>query len=252
MIMEDMKPFKDHFSTDPAGYDRHRPRYPDALFRYLAGMVPGNDLAWDCATGTGQAARTLAGHFHQVLATDASIDQLRRAGQAANIHYICSRAESCPVSNQSVDLLCVAQALHWFDIDAFMTEVQRVLRPDGVLAVWTYSLLQVTPEMDPIIEEFHNGFLADYWPTERRMVIEEYRFIDFPFHELEIPPFTMSAQWSLDELMGYFRTWSSVKAYQQQHSGDATDGIYHALAPLWGTAKRKITFPLITRVFRKV
>lgn len=63
--------FKDHFLETAAGYVRFRPRYPEALFDYLAGEAPGRERAWDCATGSGQAAIGLARHFEQGIATDA-------------------------------------------------------------------------------------------------------------------------------------------------------------------------------------
>jgi hypothetical protein len=51
--------FPDHFSDHADLYEAFRPAYPEALFAYLTSLVPAHDLAWDCATGNGQAAVAL-------------------------------------------------------------------------------------------------------------------------------------------------------------------------------------------------
>ena len=125
--------FKDHFSTVAQDYARFRPGYPAALFSTLAGLAPTRDLAWDCATGNGQAAVHLAGHFARVVATDLSQEQLGRAIAAPRIVFRRAGAEESGLDPSSVDLITVAQAVHWFDFDRFDAEARRVLVPRGVL-----------------------------------------------------------------------------------------------------------------------
>lgn len=127
--------FQDLFSGVASLYTRFRPRYPSALFEYLASVTPKKDVVWDCATGTGQAAVELAQHFEQVIATDASAEQIANAEQHPRVQYRVSTAEMSGLDSGSIDLITVAQALHWFDLPAFYAEAQRVLKPDGLLAV---------------------------------------------------------------------------------------------------------------------
>src|SRR5262245_38403499 len=124
--------FKDHFSTVASNYALYRPRYPAELFAYLATLVPTCEFAWDCATGSGQAAVALAAHFKRVIATDASATQIANGETHPRVEYRVAPAEQSGLAAASVDLLTVAQALHWFDLPRFFVEANRVLRPRGV------------------------------------------------------------------------------------------------------------------------
>lgn len=233
--------FKDYFSENSADYSKYRPVYPDALFDYLVGVAPSSGLAWDCATGSGQAARKLAQRFSRVIATDASEDQIRKAKPVDNITYQVAPAEKAPIPDSAVDLVTVAQALHWFDIELFSREVERVLSTNGVIAVWTYNLLAISPAVDTIINGFYEQVLDRYWPPERLMVENGYRHISFPFQKLACPPFSMSATWSLNELLGYLGTWSAVKQYRENTDSDPLDLIRRKLAAAWGAPDRRHT-----------
>ena len=176
--------FKDHFSKQSKFYADCRPTYPEPLFDYLATLVPATARVWDCATGNGQAAQALAGRFAEVIATDASANQIANARPVAGVEYRISAAENSGLSNNSVDLITVAQALHWFDFPAFFAEVERVLRPGGVLAVWGYELFQIDPAMDAVIGDLYSRTLRDYWPPERRLLERGYADIVFPYPPL--------------------------------------------------------------------
>src|SRR5580704_8188572 len=106
--------FKDHFSGHADQYGAYRPKYPPALFDHVARIAPAKGLAWDCATGNGQAATELAEHFRAVVATDASRQQLAEAPAHDRIAYVVAAAERSPIASSSVDLVTVAQAIHWF------------------------------------------------------------------------------------------------------------------------------------------
>lgn len=205
--------FKDHFSRIAADYQRFRPEYPAELFETIVRAAPGDQQVWDVGTGTGQAARVLARYFNQVLATDASEQQIQQAEGPDNIHFEALPAEQCELPDQSVDLITVAQAIHWFDFNAFYAECKRVLKPGGVLAIWTYSRVMLPEPLDPIMAEFYEECTGPYWPLERKWVDEGYRTLPFPFEELETPELSIEATWPLAQLMGYIETWSAAQKY---------------------------------------
>jgi len=162
--------FKDHFSDASNDYRLYRPRYPSELFAYLASISPERKQAWDCATGSGQAALELSGYFSKVIATDASSTQIEsaRCDDKTAVCFRVASAEKSGIEANSVDLITVAQALHWFDIQAFSKEVNRVLKPGGVLAVWTYNLLQIQPEIDAQVNHLYASILNDFWRSGAR------------------------------------------------------------------------------------
>jgi SAM-dependent methyltransferase len=244
--------FKDHFSAQSAGYRTFRPSYPDELFTYLAGLAPAHDLAWDCATGNGQAAVGLARHFRRVIATDASANQLAQAIAAPNIDYRQAPAERAPLADAAVDLIAVAQALHWFDVEAFHREAGRVLKDGGVIAEWSYNLLSISPAIDAMVGQLYADTLGPYWPAERRLVENGYRDLPFPFQRIEAPGFALDAHWILGELAGYLMTWSAVQRYLAAQGRNPVEAILPELHAAWGDPDiaRPVLWPLQLRVGR--
>jgi SAM-dependent methyltransferase len=245
--------FHDHFSAAAAEYARFRPRYPDALFAWLASLAPERAVAWDCATGNGQAAVGLAGHFARVVATDASPEQLAHAEPHPRVEYAVAPAERSGLPDASVDLVAVAQALHWFDLPAFHVEAARVLRGGGVLAAWCYGALELAaPALQRPIEAFYHGTLGPYWPPERRWVEDGYRSLPLPLAEVPAPPFTMESRLDLDALIGYVGTWSATRRHHAATGHDALSDLRDALARGWGDPgePRLVRWPLALRVGR--
>ena len=244
--------FADHFSGVAAAYATFRPRYPDALVDFLAREAPAQDAAWDAGTGSGQAAIGLARHFRHVTATDASASQIEHAIPHPRVEYRVAAAEASGLGDRSVDLVTAAQALHWFDRPRFWAEGRRVLRPGGVLAVWTYVLFEITPPIDAIIRRFYSGTVGPFWPPERRITEERYRTIEFPFAEFAAPDFVIEQQVTLDDVTGYIRTWSATRAFMQRHRQDPVDGLVAELGPVWGPPQqsRLARWPVAMRVGR--
>jgi SAM-dependent methyltransferase len=245
--------FVDHFAAVSSDYAAFRPSYPAQLFAWLAGVAPARRLAWDCATGTGQAAVALAAHFERVIATDASRAQLERAVAHARVEYREARAEQSGLDSGSVDLVTVAQALHWFDTPRFFAEARRVLKTGGVLAVWTYGPLQVAgPEVDAVVQRFYHQIVGPYWPAERALVDSGYRSIHFPFESLAAPAFRMAASWALGRLLGYLGTWSATARYREALGRDPIEAIREPLAAAWGSPgrEREVVWPLTLRAVR--
>lgn len=197
---------KDNFSTQANVYAQYRPGYPKELFAYILSFVKEKHFAWDCGTGNGQSALQLSGNFKKVFATDISQKQLDNAAAKENIIYALEPAEKTSLADRSVDLITVAQAIHWFKFDAFYTEVKRVAKPGAVMAVWTYSLLKISGEIDKIINAYHFSTLKNYWDPERKYVDDGYATIPFPFTEIKTPAFNIELNWSLNELEGYLNT----------------------------------------------
>ncbi len=244
--------FKDHFSKQADDYAKYRPLYPPALFAYLASQVSGHALAWDCGTGSGQAAIGLADFFDRVIATDPSEAQIRNATPHEKILYKVAPAERTDISAGSVDLITVAQALHWIDLDHFYAEARRVLKPAGVLAVWCYGLNEIVPRVDEVVQGYYRDIVGPYWPPERRLIDECYRTIPFPFAEWTPPAFHMEANWTLGEYLGYLGTWSATQRYRKEKGSDPLVPLRAALEKVWGAPETKyiIRWPIHMRIGR--
>jgi SAM-dependent methyltransferase len=244
--------FKDHFSKQAADYAKFRPTYPQELFDYLANLAPSHQVAWDCGTGSGQAAIGLASVFDRVIATDASEKQISSAKPHERVEYRVAPAENSGIKSATTDLIMVAQALHWFDLNRFYTEAQRVLKPDGVLAASAYNLLQIEPAIDEIVNRYYYEVVGPFWPLERKLV-EQFANLPFPFHEIDPPKFEMAAQWNLDHLLGYLRTWSSTQRFIAARGSDPLEQITNDLHNAWGDPQQtlNVIWPLIVRIGRK-
>lgn len=242
--------FPDHFSRQAQQYSHFRPRYPRALFEYLASLPGTRETAWDCGTGNGQAAGDLAEWFGRVIATDPSASQISHAQRHAKVEYLVTTAEACPLETDSVDLVAVAQAIHWFNLPEFYRQVRRVGRAGSILAAWCYPLATISETIDPVVHRLYADIVGPYWPPERSAIMERYSTIDFPFEEIHPPEFEMTAQWSLADLLGYLGTWSSVARYREQHGADPLALVNRELADAWGPAE--ITCPVRWPVYLRV
>ncbi|HEX6705717.1 MAG TPA: class I SAM-dependent methyltransferase [Albitalea sp.] len=241
----------DHFSAVAAQYAQSRPTYPDELFAWLAGQCASQALAWDVGAGNGQASVALAAHFDRVLATDLSEEQIREATPHPRIEYRVAPAERSGLAAGSADLVTVAQALHWFDLDAFYAEVRRVLRPSGVVAAWTYGVLSVGgAAVDGIVDHYYREVVGPYWPAERRHVESGYAQLAFPFRSLSSPVFVIRRQWGLDALLGYMRSWSATARMHKATGVDPVREVERSLGAAWGArdSTREVSWPIAMRV----
>ncbi len=245
--------FKDYFSEKSEEYSKYRPKYPEELYSYLASISRQHRKAWDCATGTGQAAVSLSEYFSEIIATDASKTQIENAKKKSGVTYKVATAEKSGIESNSIDLITVAQAIHWFNVDAFSKEADRVLRDGGIVAVWTYNLLSVQQDIDEIIDYLYNSVLNKFWPKERKMVEDGYRYIQLPFKKMEAPAFHMSDKWNLSQLIGYLCTWSAVQKYQKSLGINPVELIYGQLIKIWGQPEKSliVRWPLSVRLWQK-
>ena len=240
--------FKDHFSTNAAGYATFRPHYPAELIDYVASLAPGRTLVWDCATGNGQAAVPLAEKFERVFATDASEEQIRHATPHPRVTYAVGLSDASGLDAGSVDLVTVAQAMHWLQHDRFAAEVRRVLIPGGVLAVWCYMKPTLDDgELGAIFDRYYSETCKPYWAPERALVDSGYSTIELPFTDLDSPRFAIEAQMSLDDFGGYVRTWSATKNLAKAIGGDPVIELRDELSNAWGSSARMVRWPIRVR-----
>lgn len=242
--------FKDHFSEQSEGYARYRPRYPDALYDFLAHLTNRHVLAWDCATGSGQAAIALTAHYDKVIATDASRAQIESAIKHASVEYRVAPAEASGLPANSVDLVTVGQALHWFDTGRFAAEAKRVLVEDGILAAWCYELCDVGDACNRVIHQLYAGIVDEFWPPERRLIERRYEGIELPGEPIEAPELAIELLWRVDDMLGYLRTWSACKRHERERGVDPVALIESDLRSAWGTGTRAVNWPLVLRASR--
>lgn len=241
------------FSTVAREYANFRPGYPPELFAWLAGAVSARHAVWDCGCGSGQASIALAECFDEVFATDVAPEQIAAARTHPRVQYSVAPAERSGLPDASVDLVTVAQALHWFEAGAFYEEARRVARPGALLAVWTYPRPEfIDPECDRVFLDFYANVVGPYWPPERKHVEAQYQSLPFPAGEIEHPPFALELTWSFEQLIGYASSWSATARYRKERGEDPLPWLRENLRAVWpeSIATRPLRMPLVMRVAR--
>jgi len=247
--------FKDYFSAGAAQYAEFGPKYPAALFDFVAARPERRGTVWDCATGNGQAAVPLAERFERVIATDASAEQIAHATPHERVEYGVGLADASGLAAGSVDMVTVAQVLHWFPIDRFFAEVRRVVAPGGALAVWCYTRPVLADDLDTALLDFYKGTCGPHWSPERSLVDEGYVGIDFPIDEVSAPPLYIEAHQTLEEFGGYLRTWSAVKKLAAAKGRDPVVDVEDNFRPAWSEGddgRRLVRWPIVVHAGRVV
>jgi ubiquinone/menaquinone biosynthesis C-methylase UbiE len=242
--------FKDYFSKQAKEYSKYRPKYPPELFEYLSSLCAGHGRAWDCATGSGQAAMGLEPYFDEIIATDASASQIEHAELHPKIKYHVAKAEDSGIESASCDLITVATAIHWIDTDKFYPEIRRILKPGGVIAVWTYAESSINPAIDKISQSYSWDTIGIHWPPENKKAWNFEELIDFPFNRIKTPDFKLTLQWSLEDYINYLYTWSATHNYINATGKNPIELVYEDFKNAWGDEelKRDITFPIEIKV----
>lgn len=227
------------FSDKSSLYADSRPRYPAELFEYIATLLSSHDQAWDCATGNGQAAVGLAGHFSKIEASDVSKEQIRNGFKAENINYSVQAAEKTTFLDNQFDLVNVAQALHWFDYEQFWPEVARLLKPDGVFVAYSYIWPQINTAIDELLESKVKSVIEPYWATNNKLVWDEYRSLDLPFAPLATPEITLENHWNLNEYLNYLHSWSGTRRCMDDLGVGFFDAASDFFQAEWGNPEQK-------------
>lgn len=238
--------FIDLFSDTSDLYAAARPRYPDELFALIAATAPAPGRVWDCGTGNGQAAVSLAAHFDVVCGTDPSAEQIAHATPAANVRYSVQPAEATLFPARHFDAICVAQALHWFDFPRFFAEARRVAAPGAVFAAWGYTWFELTPEFDAAFDPAIKQIVARYWPPQTLHLWNAYADVPFPFARLPAPEFRIRVRWTLPQFFAYIHTWSATRRCIDAEGPAFFEAARDRLLPLWGEPEtvRDIDMPM--------
>lgn len=244
----------DLFSADPAHYAAVRPGYPAALFDWIAGAAPARDRVWDCGCGNGQASLALAERFAQIEASDLSAAQIAHAKPHPRVRYTAQPAEATDFSDQAFDAVCVAQALHWFDMARFAPELDRVLKPGGLFAAWGYAWFSVSPAFDAALQHHLLDVVQPYWAPQNRLLWEGYRDVPLPYPEIAVPTLEMPFEADLPGLIAYLRSWSAVRLCVEARGDAFLKQAAAILLPLWAddpARARTLQFQFVLRAVRK-
>ena len=243
----------DLFASVACEYANFRPGYPAGLIEWLARESPARHAVWDCGCGSGQASVALAEYFDEVFATDVAPEQVTAARMHPRVRYSVAPAERSGLPDASVDLVTVAQALHWFDVGKFYEEARRVARPGALLAVWTYPRPEfIEPELDRVFHHFYSSVVGPYWPPERKHVEARYESLPFPAGEIAHPPFALELRWNFEQVLGYVSSWSATARYRKETGANPLPLLRDSLRAAWpeDLPVKSLRMPLVLRVAR--
>lgn len=233
-------------------YAQSRPGYPEELFKYLASLVDSHSIAWDCATGSGQAALSLVKYFDKVIATDVSSEQIKNAAEHSRIEYRVCPSENSGIPDRSVNLITAASAVHWFNLPEFYREVTRVMAPEGVIAVWTYHVGYIEPPFDELFLRFYQDILSPYFSEGARLVDNRYADIILPGNHLESKNFFVSVKWKIADMFNFIESWSGTQEYRKRKGENPVSLIEMDLRKLWGNPDQihTLRWPLFIKIAR--
>lgn len=246
--------YRDLFNINSELYSKARPQYPRELYEYLNSICSEHKLAWDCACGNGQVSKDLIKYFEKVYATDISENQIKNAPKIEGVEFLVQSSELTDFKDNSFDLICVAQALHWFDYDKFWPEVKRILKKEGIFAAFGYSWFSIEENIDLIIKEEVLEKINDYWAPQNKILWEHYRKISFPFIKLDTPNIEMVVEYDLNELFAYMQSWSATRLYIEKNGYDFYFKAYEKVKEIWGEQadKKKIKMDFCLLVGKKL
>ncbi|XP_067844092.1 putative methyltransferase DDB_G0268948 isoform X2 [Heptranchias perlo] len=213
-------------------YQKYRPTPPAEIRNLVLNYLQRKKgkpfgLAVDVGCGSGLSTRNLAPFFEKVVGIDVSgaqIEEAKKMGGLNNVSYRLGLAEELEFEDGSVDLVTAGTAAHWFDMEKFMKEVHRILKPKGCLALYCYRCpfelrYSACPEpLTQIVQEMFKA-LAPYESEKRQIVQNEYKevfdAITFPDKErFDNIPF--KRQVSISWVIGFIKSLSYYQTFQKK------------------------------------
>ena len=251
-MKQKMKTSSPDYSSYAKQYAQSRPGYPEELFEYLSSLASQHKLAWDCATGNGQAAVSLTKYFKKIMATDISSEQIKHSVAHNQIEYKVCEAENSGLGDNSVDLITVASAIHWFDLDNFYKEVERVLHRSGIFAAWTYHVCYIEPPFEKLFLNFYTDILSPYFLKGAKLVDEKYSTLILPGEQIVTKNFFIRVDWKLDTMLTFIGSWSGTQHYIKETGKNPVDFIFADLKQIWGNPEtvHTLRWPLFIKISR--
>lgn len=227
--------------SSAANYSRVRPTYPPEMYYWLSRQVKQTERVWDCGCGTGQASIDLAAYFQHVEATDISEAQIAKATPHRKVHYSVQPSESTNFPDNYFDAVCVAHALHWFDLNRFWEEVRRVLKPEGKVFIWGYNWVQFENGLDQAIKQHMLPILQPYWPEQTALLRGQYLSIDFPFEKIDVPVFDLECHWTMSQAFAFMRSWSAAQIMMEKHGDTEIKEAEKKIEYVWKNPLEKVS-----------
>jgi ubiquinone/menaquinone biosynthesis C-methylase UbiE len=246
-----MKPI---YSISADKYIATRPSYGDDIYNYISSLLNENNMAWDCACGSGQATKEIAKFVNRVVATDPDDIQLKKAPKLDNVRYLEESETVKTINDQSVDLITVATGIHWLNRGKFYKEAERVLKKNGVLATWGYTGVDLNPEIDDTIKSIVKNYLMPYYPKEILIAFNQYKEIELPMNKFDSPNFEVSYDWDFETLMNYISSFTAMQRYKKTHGKSGVALFRSEILDAWGgdaLTTKKMTWELHTNFTRK-
>ncbi|XP_054133920.1 putative methyltransferase DDB_G0268948 [Melozone crissalis] len=191
------------------------------------------ELAVDVGCGSGQGTHFLGEHFKKVVGTDISEAQIQEAKATPcmpNISYLVCPAEELPFQDGSVDVLTSFTAAHWFQLERFAREAQRVLRPGGCVAISTYTLDmslrhgECSQQLTRVFRECWDEILK-YSNDKVKFVLDDYKaiFESLPFPDKKrITDIYDPIPMTVEGVVGYMESTSSYQTFKKNDPAAAT------------------------------
>ncbi|EGC38633.1 hypothetical protein DICPUDRAFT_53210 [Dictyostelium purpureum] len=212
---------KDYFGGKVSSlYKQYRLPYPSDVYAVILNHIDPlrRDFCVDIGCGNGQATHELAKVFKKVIGVDPSQGQIDECDKSMspNVDFIQSKGEDLSfLDDHSVDLITVAQAVHWLDLDRFFKECKRVLKKTGAIVMWCYRIIDLknNQKAKEIHENHYFNTLKDYWAPEIKMIDNEYRDIKPPFDIVERVSLNYTIKLSINHFINIYKTWSGYNSY---------------------------------------
>ena len=219
-------------------YSQSRPGYPKELIERIIDFVrvteyDSSSLAIDVGCGNGQVTHLFSPYFDRIYGFDVSENQIkeaRRMSKNEKVSFFVSPSETLPLERETTSLITVATAIHWFNIEAFFAECDRILKPNGVLAIFLYDLPTITHS--PALSAFQDKlneiykYLRPYFAKEFEIYEQKYKTLKPPFKEIERDIlFKNEIKWRVEHLLSFIQ---SLSGYQTFHAKNPENNFIHS------------------------